>query len=288
MVEQSFSNTEPLPMPPRLVHDYQAAIGKFTNLANQFLRATTLTDSERAYFSDIARGVITNPIYLQGNCRDVDYWLRHTGGGGRLLDIGCGSGYITTLFAEHATQVNAIETDGSGSQWEVHRANTHWSGFRKLFDHLNRQYTNLAFDTYTGTNIPFAENAFDHVVAYAVIEHVHRDQEEKLLREMYRVLKPGGYLYITKLPRTWSIHERLARWLGFDAHLNLYSRRQIVGLLTTAGFTNITIQREDISFVNYGPLTKLLSPLSIWVNDHLNFFPLNLFAHNYRLLARKP
>ena len=43
-----------------------------------------------------------------------------------------------------------------------------------------------------GHVLPFADNVFDAVISEAVLEHVHNPQ--MVVAEMYRVLKPGGYI----------------------------------------------------------------------------------------------
>jgi len=46
--------------------------------------------------------------------------------------------------------------------------------------------------TYDGVHVPFAHNRIDLVYSHQVLEHVWYPRE--LLAEIYRVLKPGGYL----------------------------------------------------------------------------------------------
>jgi len=43
-------------------------------------------------------------------------------------------------------------------------------------------------------SLPFADNSLDAIICMAVLEHV--EEPQKAVREMYRVLKPGGYCYI--------------------------------------------------------------------------------------------
>lgn len=43
-------------------------------------------------------------------------------------------------------------------------------------------------------NLPFADNSIDAIVCIAVLEHVEEPQQA--MREVYRVLKPGGYAYV--------------------------------------------------------------------------------------------
>jgi predicted SAM-dependent methyltransferase len=45
-------------------------------------------------------------------------------------------------------------------------------------------------------HIPFESNTFDEIHCIHVLEHVTRDKHEPMLKEMYRVLEPGGVLYV--------------------------------------------------------------------------------------------
>lgn len=48
----------------------------------------------------------------------------------------------------------------------------------------------------TGTLLPFKNNSFEEVHCFHVLEHVTRDKYVSMLSEMYRVLRPGGCLYV--------------------------------------------------------------------------------------------
>lgn len=78
--------------------------------------------------------------------------------------------------------------------------------------------------------IPFEDNTFDLAVALDVLEHL--EHESKALLEVYRVIRPGGYLFVTvpACRRLWSGHDIA---LG---HFRRYSVRELNGLLIKAGF----------------------------------------------------
>ena len=59
-----------------------------------------------------------------------------------------------------------------------------------------KEDANLKFQLEDGTRLSFQDNSFDLVYSISVIEHIYEKYNEAI-QEMVRVLKPGGYLYLT-------------------------------------------------------------------------------------------
>jgi len=59
-----------------------------------------------------------------------------------------------------------------------------------------KESLNLSFKLEDSTKLSFADNTFDLVYSISVIEHIYQKYTEAVT-EMIRVLKPGGYLYLT-------------------------------------------------------------------------------------------
>jgi SAM-dependent methyltransferase len=104
---------------------------------------------------------------------------------GRVLDAGCGGGGMPVSFAEEADEVVAIDI--------VPRFTD--AGIR-LARERGRQ--NLHFLQADGTALPFADRSFDVVLSHAVIEHVA--DAPLYLRECARVLRAGGWMYLSTAP----------------------------------------------------------------------------------------
>lgn len=104
---------------------------------------------------------------------------------GRVLDAGCGGGGMPLSFAEEATAVVGIDL--------VDR-------FRHAGARLaaERGMSNLSFLQADGQALPFAGATFDGVLSHAVIEHVA--DALAYLRECARVLRPGGWMYLSTAP----------------------------------------------------------------------------------------
>lgn len=104
---------------------------------------------------------------------------------GRVLDAGCGGGGMPLSLADEARLVVGIDL--------VDR-------FRDAGARLAGEQgrTNLAFAQADGQALPFVDASFDAVLSHAVIEHVA--DAPRYLRECRRVLKPGGWLYLSTAP----------------------------------------------------------------------------------------
>lgn len=127
----------------------------------------------------------------------------------RVLDIACGPGNFTCLLAEAGFSVTGLDT--YGTLVEVARE-------KRRARHLS----NLAFrhaDLARGNT--FREGAFDHVVNIHSL-YVH-PAPDRLLREAYRVLKPGGHAVFVNPTRQvgrWSTLRELRKREGLGAALH--------------------------------------------------------------------
>jgi len=96
----------------------------------------------------------------------------------RALDLGCGTGFSTALLAELGFRVFGI--DLSKQLLPLSRPFRQKKGPRYLVG--------------SGLQIPLADDAFDIVGSYDVIEHI--PDVDLFLREAIRVLRPGGIIVI--------------------------------------------------------------------------------------------
>lgn len=84
--------------------------------------------------------------------------------------------------------------------------------------------------------MPFADASFERVIASEVLEHIHED--EQVMREIHRVLRPGG-LAVVSVPRNWP--EQICWKLSDEyhevegGHIRIYKRSELVERLERAG-----------------------------------------------------
>lgn len=131
----------------------------------------------------------------------------------RLLNVGSSSGIMDAEFAGEFLDVVGIDIDEAA------------------IEHARRnfQLPNLHFELGDGLNIPFPDASFDVLVCSQVYEHV--PDQPRLMRELERVLKPGGICYFAATNRFILIepHFRLPMlsWLPpvlSDVYLRLTGR----------------------------------------------------------------
>lgn len=56
---------------------------------------------------------------------------------------------------------------------------------------------NYSTDSVDATNLPFSDSSFNYIISMSVIEHIADDGDTKAIKEMWRVLNPGGEMIIT-------------------------------------------------------------------------------------------
>ncbi|MEQ8516796.1 MAG: class I SAM-dependent methyltransferase [Chromatocurvus sp.] len=150
-------------------------------------------------------------------------------GGQRVLDLGCGDGrHAIAMHLHDSADVLAVDLslDDLFRAREKHREYGGQSG-----DAL------FALSNASALALPLADGSLDAVICSEVLEHI--DDYPAVLREIHRVLRPGGLLCIS-VPRAWP--ERICWWLSSayyqvpGGHLRIFSRRELQSQVGELGF----------------------------------------------------
>ncbi|MEK9153187.1 MAG: methyltransferase domain-containing protein [Patescibacteria group bacterium] len=161
-----------------------------------------------------------------------------------ILDMGCGTGNYTFLFAK---KNRVVGTD--------------------IQDVVNEKYRNFEFKIADATNLPFSDEIFDLAISFDVIEHIENDK--KMLNEAYRVLKKGGELFLETPNRDRFSHILMKLFgadikyplnlgtndnLGETIHIREYTAEELGALAKAAGFENIQVKPFwfGVPFFRYG------------------------------------
>lgn len=148
----------------------------------------------------------------------LDYLFSTEGEGKRLLDFGPGDGWPSLGVAPHAGQV--VGVDGSLRRVQVCMENARRLGIS------NARFVYVA----PGSSLPFEDATFDGVMAASSVEQT--PDPKFTLRELFRVLKPGGRLRIHcealnayrggKERELWvaALDDRTCRLILYDRHVD--------------------------------------------------------------------
>lgn len=164
-----------------------------------------------------------------------------------ILDIPCGRGFYLKMIR----YVSRCRLVGAELDWPV---------IQKA-QHNVANLPDIALHNANIYHLPYPSNTFDAVILSEILEHIERDVDG--LKEIYRVLKPGGVVAITvpnaDYPFLWDPINRTLEWLfgthisrgplaGIWAnHVRLYHRDELREKVQQAGF----VIEEERSFTHY-------------------------------------
>lgn len=145
------------------------------------------------------------------------------------------------------------------------------------------------------TALPFRDGAFDTVVSAGVLEHVHEvgGDEVLSLREIRRVLRPGGLFVCAHLPNDTSWIEHAAAHLGRYTHPKRFVVADISGLLVRADLTLLEKRRYGLLPRNCwarlpAAVRHSAALASAWNGaDSLGASLLDHYCQNHLFIARK-
>ena len=167
-----------------------------------------------------------------------------------VLDVGCGDGALASAFWQAgAARVVGCDIDAQ----MIARAN----------DRAARQGAVIGYATADAARLPFRTENFDIVTIITVLAFLPRP--ERALREIARVLKPGGRLVIGDLGKwsLWAASRRLRGWLRLAPMWNA-ARFRTAGELR-ALIEAVGLRVEHISGSVYYPrcrsIARLVAPI---------------------------
>ena len=171
---------------------------------------------------------------------------------GQVLDWGCGYGQMTYLLRRRGLDVTSYDLGTPETP---------------MPDVPLCRQIQVIRSTHP-TALPFADRSFDAVLSCGVLEHVDEHSqpgnEWRSLREIARIVRPGGYFFIFQLPQRYAWQEALLRKLrrGYT-HPRRYTAAEITAMLHATGFRVAALRRANM-------LPKNLTGVLPWVRGIYN------------------
>ena len=165
---------------------------------------------------------------------------------GSLLDIACGGG-LAVVESAHRLK----EKDGFACGCDISQGMLR----RELGDRT--EVPNAHFAAATAQSLPYCDNTFDVAMCTAAFHHF--PQPVEALREVRRVLRPGGTLYVADPYRDLSIGvwvwDRLHRWFE-KGHVQYYRTDQMQAFMREAGFARVEFEELHPSYAETRKLIR--------------------------------
>ncbi|HSU55765.1 MAG TPA: class I SAM-dependent methyltransferase [Candidatus Dormibacteraeota bacterium] len=155
---------------------------------------------------------------------------------GRVLDVGCGRGWLLQQFRKAGWDVHGTELSEQAARY-------------------GREALGLPIETGSLEDVSFPANHFDAITMWHVLEHV--PEPAVMLKEVCRVMKPGGVLLVS-VPNFGGVEARFFKdkWFHLDVprHVTHLSSKTLRAALNEAGFLDVhwsglTPEYDSFSFV---------------------------------------
>jgi ubiquinone/menaquinone biosynthesis C-methylase UbiE len=199
-----------------LHHDYIPAFGKDALLPFYDL-LTRVLGMGRSYDALVAQAELTDAL--------------------RVLEIGCGTGNVTTRAKRAAPGADVVGTDPD--PLALARC-----------EQKARGLTGIRFERAYAQALPFADGTFDRVLSSMMLHHLDDDVKAAAAAEMFRVLRPGGSVHILDVGGAMTAADGFAaRRMLRSPHITGSLGDAIPRLLRSVGFDSGVVASRPHRFV---------------------------------------
>jgi ubiquinone/menaquinone biosynthesis C-methylase UbiE len=198
-----------------------------------------LTESRKEFLPAAGRDVFL-PLYdplvsLMGGDRARQELIKQSSiqPNQRVLDIGCGTGTLVVLLKRKYATAHIVGLDPDPK------------ALRRAKKKVRRAGVTVQLDQGFADELPYEKSTFDRVLSSFMFHHLEDQDREKMLREVLRVLRPGGSFHLLDFAGGEDgSHGHWGRLVNSHARLKDNSQERILQLMSRAGFVNAAKVKE--------------------------------------------
>lgn len=148
--------------------------------------------------------------------------------GSHLIDIGCGPGEVLLQIHKKYPHVKLIGLDIDPEILKIAEKK------------LKKMNIHIPLKEASATEIPFPDESFDIAVSSLMIHHLKTEDKKKFLHEAFRILRPGGKMYLFDFapPKTY-FGKLLSFAYGFFEEIDDGVKGKYWDFMKDAGFKNL-------------------------------------------------
>jgi len=168
---------------------------------------------------------------------------------GTILDLGTGRGYLPIEIVKRAPDLKVDGVDLTRKFIKIAQENSIRAGFADK----------LHFEVMDAAKLRVEDNFYDMVFSSGVIHALSSQRVAKVVKECYRVLKPGGRLWIFDPARVHSEIDRKAWWASLNSRekfllkfytslpsqTHYYSKEEITQIMADTDFDIYCVEEGD-------------------------------------------
>lgn len=162
-----------------------------------------------------------------GDQQMLQKFARRVGGSRPVWDLGCGPGQTTRYLKNLGVDVSGLDVSG------------------RMTQRAKENHPDIHFQRGDILALDFEDNSIAAVLAFYAMVHFNNDQVRKALRNIYRVLKPGGVFLFTFHIGGGAIHLKEFCNRPIDIDFMFFSTDFMVGVLKECGFTDLEVMERD-------------------------------------------
>lgn len=161
--------------------------------------------------------------------------------GDKVLDVGCGSGNLTLTAKRYSGRSGSVYgIDASAEMIDVARKKAMQTGMDAMFDVALIE------------KLPFEDATFNIVISRLVMHHLPDDLKRQALAEIFRVLKPGGTIFLAdfQTPANPALARLISLFIGHPAMVQS-KVSSLIPVLERAGFDHLASGQTRSVFMGF-------------------------------------